>query len=384
MKIRVANIIEEGKFGGPQKRILQIASFIKDNVETVVIFPRENSALFEQKLKDNLLLYKKISLSRITKDPFVASRFLLFSWYEILRLAHYFRRKKFDIVHVSGGSWQYKGVLAGKLANSKVIWHLNDTYAPWIIRKLFAMLSRFADAYIFASVRSFEYYAPLIKPKKPFFIIPAPVDTKYFSPQFQDKRSNKEISWKKNKNKMVIGTIANISPIKDLETFIKVAHLVNNYVNNAEFIIVGKVYNNQKRYFKKLQKLSSDLNMKNLFFLGGKDDVRSILEYIDIYLCTSKAESSPMSIWEAMSMGKPVVSTLVGDVPIYIEHGISGELAEVGDVEHLAKGVLTLILDESKRQQYGLINRKVAISTLDIKFSALKHLDAYNSVLSLN
>ena len=39
--IKVANIIEEGRVGGPQKRILMVASKISDKIDTIIIIPKK-------------------------------------------------------------------------------------------------------------------------------------------------------------------------------------------------------------------------------------------------------------------------------------------------------------------------------------------------------
>lgn len=46
--MRIANIVEEGKVGGPQVRIVMVAYALKERVETTVIMPVENSEVFRQ------------------------------------------------------------------------------------------------------------------------------------------------------------------------------------------------------------------------------------------------------------------------------------------------------------------------------------------------
>ena len=174
--ISVANIIEESRYGGPQARIVSISHAISDKVMTTVVLPKRDSNRFSKELDGFKIPYKTFSLSRVSKQPSVLLRYFIFSFIEIVKLTLYFRREKFDIIHVSGGSWQFKGVIAGKLAGVKVIWHLNDTYAPKAIRILFYFISRFSDAFIYASLRSKEYYESLTNKEIPSYIIPAPVD----------------------------------------------------------------------------------------------------------------------------------------------------------------------------------------------------------------
>jgi len=48
--VKVANIIEEGRLGGPQIRIAEVARCLKEQgIETTVIYPKYQSDLFKQK-----------------------------------------------------------------------------------------------------------------------------------------------------------------------------------------------------------------------------------------------------------------------------------------------------------------------------------------------
>ena len=112
--IRVANIIEEAKLGGPQVRIARLAEH--NDAETTVVMPTNNSEDFRHLLKQKNIKFHTLFLTRITKEPSAAIQYILFSFFEIFSLYMFFKKEAFDIVHASGGAWQYKGVIAGKLA----------------------------------------------------------------------------------------------------------------------------------------------------------------------------------------------------------------------------------------------------------------------------
>lgn len=362
---KVANIIEEARIGGPQIRILNVAAAITPEIKTTVILPKDNSKEFIKKLKYYTIHYKIFKITRITKELKVAIRFIIFSIFEIIKIAKFLNKEKFDLVHISGGSWQYKGLLASKIAKHKVVWHINDTYSPWFIKLLFFLFRQFPNAYIFASKRSYNYYRKFIDKSKYRCIIPAPVDTNFF---FQKKKLtlNNKIK-KKHENKIVIGMVANISPIKGLDIFIKIVEILNKKFSNLHFVVIGNVSNNQKSLFRNLQKSINKCKIKNIFFYSHIKDLRPYLKRIDIYVCTSNAESSPISVWEAMSMSKPIVSTNVGDVPRYLVSGKSGEIVQVGNAKAISKKLEKLIRDSKLRLIYGNRARKIAVKNFDIK-----------------
>ncbi len=268
-----------------------------------------------------------------------------------------------------------------KLASIKVIWELNDTYTPYGIRIIFFFLSFLADGFIFASQRSKKYYKKIIFTKRQSFLIQSPVDVTFFDPSLQytfDQFLKRIIT----KKKIVIGTIANVNPTKDFFTFLKAIQKLSFYSNKISFIVIGSIYDSQKKYFQQLVEFIKKFKIKNLYFLGAKKDVRPYLKIMDIYVCSSNNELSPLSVWEAMSMEKAIISTNVGDVRIFIKNGVNGFLIKVGDADHLANRIIKLMRNSKLRYIFGKSVRKVAKSKLDLKICSSLHLKAYKAIIN--
>ena len=124
--------------------------------------------------------------------------------------------------------------------------------------------------------------------------------------------------------------------------------------------------------------------MKNFLFINAREDVRSILKSMDIYVCTSKNESSPLSVWEAMSMEKAIVSKDVGDVSKFIKNGVNGFIVKASNSNDLAKSVKNLILDPKLRKKFGKKSRQIAKNKLDLKVCGKLHSIAYKSIANYN
>ena len=97
-------------------------------------------------------------------------------------------------------------------------------------------------------------------------------------------------------------------------------------------------------------------------------------------MCSSDNEASPLSVWEAMSMEKPIVSTDAGDIGKFIANGTNGYLVNVGDEIALGKKIKRLFLDSNLRKKFGKLARKTAIKKLDLKICAQLHLSAYQAI----
>lgn len=377
--MKVCNIIEDGRLAGPQIRIADVARFLlKKDIDTTVVFPKYESDLFKKKLDEFSIKNKPCRLHHLTKDKKHLLKYTLFFIYELIALYRFFKKEDFDIIHCSGGAWQCKGVIAGKLAGAKTLWHLNDTQMPALLRLLFRPLAYiFADGFIVAGHRVKQYYLNVFKRhQKPIFEIQAPVNTEVFNPS--EVKSDPSIERRPG---IKIVTICNLNSTKGLEYFIQMAAILSNTHENLFFFIVGPAYASQKKYVDKLNRLKNHLNLNNLIFRGPSHNVASVLRAADIYVCSSIAEASPLAVWEAMSMEKAIVSSAVGDVPRFLKDNKNGFIVPIKDPRALVDKVGILIRDPDLRKNFGKKARQTAKRFLDIKIMVKKHVEAYHQIV---
>ena len=63
----------------------------------------------------------------------------------------------------------------------------------------------------------------------------------------------------------------------------------------------------------------------------------------DIFICTSLSEAGPLTIYEAIKMKVPIISTNVGAVPQLLENNISGYICGPGDVNGLIESTKKML-----------------------------------------
>jgi len=377
-KIKVANVIMEGRFAGPQARIIVVAEKLqKYNIETIVVFPKNDSALFYERLTEKGIQVNPLSLHRLTKQKSHLMKFIASFIPELFSLYRLFKKENVDIVHCNG-SWQFKGIVAGKLAGAKVVWHLNDTNMLACINIIFRFLAlHFCEAFITAGKRVNAYYLSGQKfAEKQIVEIQAPVDTSIFAPN-KVKEDPKIAQW----HGLKIITVGNINPFKGIEYFIEMASILSRQYNNLNFFVIGPRFESQRCYLEKIFRTARNLGVKNLHFYGRSDDVSSVLKAADIYVCSSIAEASPISVWEAMAMAKPIVSTDVGDVSKFITDGECGFVVPPRDGAALAEKVSVLVENKDLRDKFGKSARAKAVKELDAEICANKHRIFYLQIL---
>ena len=88
------------------------------------------------------------------------------------------------------------------------------------------------------------------------------------------------------------------------------------------------------------------------------------LALADLMLMPSELESFGLAALEAMACEVVPIATRVGGVPEVIEHGKSGFLADVGDVETMARYAIELLSDEDRLKEMRQACRAVAQSQI--------------------
>ena len=101
---------------------------------------------------------------------------------------------------------------------------------------------------------------------------------------------------------------------------------------------------------------------ERVFFLGKQERVQEKLAISDLMLLPSQLESFGLAALEAMACEVPSIATRVGGVPEVIEDGRTGCLAEVGDVERMARCAIELLSDEKRLREMGYRARVMAQS----------------------
>jgi N-acetyl-alpha-D-glucosaminyl L-malate synthase BshA len=87
--------------------------------------------------------------------------------------------------------------------------------------------------------------------------------------------------------------------------------------------------------------------------LGKQDNVQTKLAISDVMIMPSELESFGLAALEGMACKVPSIATNVGGVPELIEHGKTGYLADVGDVDAMGRYATELVSDPAKLKVMG-------------------------------
>lgn len=143
-----------------------------------------------------------------------------------------------------------------------------------------------------------------------------------------------------NKEKIVIHA-SNFRRIKRVEDVVKIFAKIHKSVP-SKLLFVGDGPERPTA-----ESLSRELNIgDDIRFVGKQEQMEEILAIGDLFLLTSEYESFGLAALEAMAAGVPVISTNAGGLPEINEHGVTGYMSNIGDIESMSAHAVDLLKNE--------------------------------------
>jgi glycosyltransferase involved in cell wall biosynthesis len=152
------------------------------------------------------------------------------------------------------------------------------------------------------------------------------------------------------KTKVVL--IGSMESRKGQDILIKaIQSLPGEVVNNFEFFFIGQLLD---KWFQTRVNVMAR-RLKNVHILGEvpSGEVMRFLKEADIYVLPSRDEALPVTLIEAMALGRTVIATRVGGVPEIIEDNVNGVLIESEDYKTLSEQLLKLNQDTELAHRLG-------------------------------
>jgi glycosyltransferase involved in cell wall biosynthesis len=275
------------------------------------------------------------------------------------RLTRLLRARQIDaVVTVGAGDKMFWGRLAARRVGVPVVVSaLHSTGWPDGVGRLNRMLTPLTDAFVAVAD---SHGAHLVHnegfPIEKVAVIPNGVDTERFASVPDPHVIRKELGI--GPADPVVAIVAALRPEKNHEMFLEVARRVTKQLSNAKWVIVG---DGPRRA--PLEQLARELDIAECVrFLGARSDVPRLLSAADVFTLTSHNEANPVSILEAMSVGKPVVATNVGSIREVIADGRNGFLVPAGDAGQFVRRLADLLEDPICCQAMGAAARQTVVS----------------------
>jgi len=169
---------------------------------------------------------------------------------------------------------------------------------------------------------------------------------------------------------------------KDILTALRAFKQVLAKGTSARMSITGpeeEGYTDEVRRFIAENDLAEQVTVHGLVSIEALHD---IYRSADVFLLSSREESSPISIVEAMGAGKPIVSTDVGGIAETVAEGRNGLLVQPRDHTGLAQALVKIIRDRELRDKMGAESHRLAVAEWSAKYVALKTFQLYKEMIN--
>lgn len=330
---------------GAFKAIFHVANSLKDRFEFHFATPIGNEQLAGL-IKQNGFHYKQmdfIEISRSWSVFFYLPVLAVNSW----RLLRYIKRNNISIVHVND-LYNMTGVVI-KIVHPSVnlIYHvrlLSGSYAGLLYRFWVKTIGRAADHIIVVSecVRS-----EVLK-----FIDSQVVSRIYDFVELEERWEIKQ----RNEHHIKLFYPANFTHGKGLEYAIRSFRKALALNDSIRITFSGIDFGRRKNsvYRQSILNEARDL-VKNGYvtFTEGVTDIEKAIKEHDILLNFSESESFSMTCYEGSYYGVPVIVTDCGGPAEFIEHGVSGLIVPLRDVDAMSRSILRLVNDDKLRNAMG-------------------------------
>jgi glycosyltransferase involved in cell wall biosynthesis len=131
-----------------------------------------------------------------------------------------------------------------------------------------------------------------------------------------------------------------------------------------------------------LRKLVNDLDLESSVTFTGfliKEEYHKLLNSVDVFVLPSRSEGFPISILEAMALGKPVIVSSCGGIREMVSDSRNGILVEPHS-EQIASAILYLHRNADARSEISRNNLQDA-ARFDWHIAINKYIDIYQQVL---
>jgi glycosyltransferase involved in cell wall biosynthesis len=393
---KVLRILNRLAIGGPLLNASYLTKYMAPEFETLlVVGEKENHEKDAGFVTDELgiqpLFIPEMGRSIDPRKDFIAYK-------KMKKLIADFRP---DIVHSHAAKPGAIGRMAARAMNVPVIvhtyhGHVFHSYFHPLKTKLFINIERAlgkkTDAIVAISQQQKKELANdfNIAPADKFRVIPLGLDLDKFQINREEKRKLFRSSFGISEEVIVLTITGRLVPVKNQALFLEgIKHLLQNSRQKIKAFIVG---DGETRAL-----LEQKARLLNIGFSTEKDTVhdqplvftswRSDIDHInagsDIIVLTSFNEGTPVSLIEAQSAGKPVVSTKVGGIEDVVKENETGLLSDINDTVMFCHNLLRMTEDKELRCKFGQAGEQYVTARYSYRRLVTDMAALYNELLSI-
>ena len=178
------------------------------------------------------------------------------------------------------------------------------------------------------------------------------VDSFVVHNMIDDKFSMSEFVTKKEKVPFVFLMVGSVIYMKGIDVLLEAFYKSNLHQKNVLVKVVGSL----SPYKSVLDKRIKELSLEDKFIImgpTGKSEILHLLQNTDVFVLPSRSENFSVAVLEALAVGVPVISTLVGGIKECIDND-NGYLVPPENIDSLSKSLSYMYTNIEKFNRKGI------------------------------
>jgi glycosyltransferase involved in cell wall biosynthesis len=270
------------------------------------------------------------------------------TYFDLLKLVD---RKKIDVLHLHGYGATTFGRLVARARKLPVVLHehANLTDTPWFQKVADRMLAPYTDIAIAVSESTAEFVVgPRQMPAERTRVVylGAPLD-EFSRERSPEERAAIRAELGADPGDIVMGTVTRLHDSKGNEYLVDAAKIVVGARPHARFFLFG-----EGPLREPLEQQAARLGLRDRFIFGGfVKDVARVLGGFDISVFPSLWEGTPLTVFETMAAGKPIVATDADGLLDVLTDEHDALIVPKRNADALAKKIVRLIDSPAERDR---------------------------------
>ena len=395
-RIKIAILDHSPDLGGAEVTLLTFLRNIdRSRFDVTVIVPSEGT--FSRSLGASgipvSIVHLPMGLIRLKRGKAFQSLLLLLAslfslQFFILNLCLYLKKNRFQLVLTNTIKSHLYGSVAARLCSIPLIWRFHDIlspsdFSPFLI-KCIALFGRLFPKKILAvSKVTRDHLAQNGIDRGKIDVIFNSVDHERLESSGEFKNIRGE--YRLENGVKLVGCIGRIIPQKGQKVLLSAIPGVLQRYPDAVFLIVGDAFLKEEAYKKELVEFIEKSGMeKSARLTGFRTDIGNVIQSLELVIFPSIApEAFPLSVLEAMWLGKPVIASDIGGVKEIIEDGVTGVLVEPNHPEQISDRIISLFEHQEISDRIGQNAKELVRQKFSLKNYVLcMERACYNSAIN--
>jgi glycosyltransferase involved in cell wall biosynthesis len=287
-----------------------------------------------------------------------------------MRLKSFLRETQTDVVHTNDLRMSLTWGMAARFAGAKFVWHQRAASGSPRLA-LYSLLT-----HGFLTISDFSRRSLWGRLSRTAMVIDNPFDTRMPPPNRAEAKSRLCSAFGIPPDRLVVGFVGNFYEQKRVGVFLDMAvSLKRRFGKECFFPMFGEPH---APLYDRFRERVAELDMQqHVVHVGAKFPIEPWLAGCDFLVAPAKAEAFGRVLVEAMLVGTPVIASRHGGHVEIVEHGVTGYLVSLDDVDAFATAIMALVEDPVKARGLAMAAEQRVRSRFSIRRHAEQVLSIY-------